>query len=135
MEKLKQALLDKDFYLVNDLLYQIDHQILKQEEINFLNELLLNPEHYGHQVVAKLLQGVKSPSSIPYVRQVLASGFDFLAYTCSEDGVIAKWFSHLLASIGTPEAIDLMREYANDENEGIREEMNYRLKKVLRIDN
>jgi hypothetical protein len=81
--------------------------------------------------VAKALQDhVKSSSSIPFVEQALATRFDYLTYTCSDSGVIAKWFSWLLFEIGTPEAIAVMRRYADDPDEGIREEMRYRLAKV-----
>jgi hypothetical protein len=64
------------------------------------------------------------------VRKVLENNFDYLQYTCSESSTIAKWFSWLLYSIGTKEAIELMREYSNSEDEGIANEMRYRLKKM-----
>lgn len=98
---------------------------------DLLNELLINPNHTQHQYVAKVLQDdVKSPSSIPFIEQALATHFDYLAYTCSESGVIAKWFSWLLYEIGTPEAIAVMQRYAEDPDEGISKEMKYRLAKV-----
>jgi HEAT repeat protein len=102
----------------------------KPESIDVLNELLVNPDHKMHQVITKRLQDLKSPSSIPYIRQVLEGGFDFLAYTGSESRAIAKWFSHALASIGTPEAIQLIEQFSHSEDEGVRDEMRYRLKKI-----
>ena len=98
---------------------------------DLLNELLINPNHTEHQVIAKVLQDdIKSPSSIPFIEKALATHFDYLAYTFSDSGVIAKWFSHLLFEIGTSEAIAVMRHYAEDPDEGIRREMTYRLDKV-----
>ena len=73
---------------------------------------------------------LRSPSSIPYIRQVLAGGFLMLEYTCSEPGVIAKWFSHALADINTPEAISVIREFAGSSDPGVAEEMAYRLKRL-----
>ncbi len=99
---------------------------------DILNKLLLNPNHKSHQYVARLLQTIASPTSVPYVKKVLESGFDYLDYTCSESGVIAKWFSWILASIGTDEAIALMKEYSMSDDEGIRDEMLYRLNKIKR---
>ena len=99
--------------------------------VDILNELLLDPNHKCHQQIAKTLQDdAPSPSTVPFVRKVLESNFDHLEYTCSESDSIAKWFSWLLYSIGTTEAIDLMKEFSNSNDEGIRNEMRYRLKKL-----
>lgn len=51
-------------------------------------------------------------------------------YTGSDDEVIAKWFSHALAEIGTAEAIEVIKEFCADDNAGIAEEMRYRVKKL-----
>jgi len=100
---------------------------------DLLNELLINPNHTQHQYIAKALQDhVRSPSSIPFIEKALASHFDYLSYTYSDSGVIAKWFSWLLYEIGTPEAIAVMQRYTEDPDEGIRKEMTYRLNKFTR---
>lgn len=98
--------------------------------VDILNELLIYPNHRSHQFVTKTIQEIKSPSSVPFIRQVLQNNFQFLAYTCSDSDAIAKWFSWALYSIGTTDAIELMREYSNSSDEGIRKEMIYRLNKV-----
>jgi HEAT repeat protein len=98
--------------------------------VDLLNELLLVPFHYQHQAITKALQDIKSPSSVSFIRKVLETKFDYLEYTCSESNAIAKWFSWALYCIGTEEAIKLMKEYANSEDEGIRKEMRYRLNKL-----
>ena len=79
---------------------------------DILNELLIDPNHHLHQETARALQELKSPSSIPYIERVLKTHFDYLSYTCSESAAIAKWFSHLLADIGTTEAISMIELYA-----------------------
>ena len=95
-----------------------------------LNGLLVMPGHELHQEVTMEIQRLKSPSSVPYIRSVLEGGFDFLAYTSSDDEVIAKWFSHALAKIGTPDAIEVIKEFSVADNAGIAEEMSYRLEKL-----
>jgi hypothetical protein len=101
--------------------------------VDVLNELLINPDHRRHQEIAKKLQDyAPSPTTVPFVRKILESNFDYLEYTCSESGSIAKWFSYLLSYIGTQEAVELMKEYCNSEDEGIREEMLYRLNKFFK---
>ena len=95
-----------------------------------LNELLVAPGHTSHQLVARALQEVRSPSTIPFVKRAIDGGFGYLDYTCSEPEVLAKWFSWILASIGTPESIDLIRSYSASKEAWLREEMCYRLKRV-----
>lgn len=73
------------------------------------------------------LQHIKSPSSVPFIREILNSNFDYLQYTYSESGVIAKWFSHALHAIHTEEAIAVIHAFATHPDRGIRDEMRYRL--------
>jgi hypothetical protein len=99
--------------------------------IDLLNGLLINPNHRSHQEIAKTLQDfAPSPTTVPFVRKALETNFDYLEYTCSDSDTIAKWFSWLLYSIGSDEAVNLMQEYSNSTDEGIASEMRYRLSKV-----
>lgn len=100
--------------------------------VDILNELLIIPNHRHHQFITKTIQELQSPSSIPFIRRALESKFDYLKYTCSDSDAIAKWFSWALYSIGTTEAIELMKEYTNSDDEGVKKEMVYRLSKVER---
>jgi hypothetical protein len=95
-----------------------------------LNQLLVMPGHKHHQAVTMEIQQLRSPLSVPYIRQILAEGFQMFQYTCSEVGVIAKWFSHALASINTAESIAVIEEYAHANNPEIAEEMAYRLTRL-----
>jgi hypothetical protein len=95
-----------------------------------LNELLVMPNHEVHQQIAMEIQNLRDPSSVPFIRQVLETRFEFLQYTCSEQSVIAKWFSHALAEINSPESIDLIREFAHSNDQGIAAEMTYRLSQI-----
>jgi site-specific recombinase len=101
------------------------------DNTDVLNELLLNPNHRSHQRIVKRLQGIADPSTVPFVRKALESNFDYLAYTCSDDAVIAKWFSWLLYAIATDDAIALMIAYSTSDNEEINKEMRYRLQKIV----
>lgn len=96
----------------------------------FLNRLRLMTSHEVHQLVTREIQELRSPTSVPFIRQVLERGFAPFAYTCSEPGVIAKWFSHALADINTPESIALIREFADSADEGVADEMRYRLERL-----
>jgi hypothetical protein len=98
--------------------------------IDILNELLITPNHTSHQRIARTLQQIASPTTVPYVRKVLEMGYDHLKYSGSESASITKWFSWLLHSIATPDAVDLMKEYSNSADPSIRKEMIYRLEKL-----
>ena len=104
-----------------------------EQRADVFNNLLLMPGHELHQEVTREIQKLRSPSSIPYLRKVLASGFPMLEYTCAEPEVIAKWFSHALADINTPEAIAVIREFASSNEPGVAEEMAYRLRRFDRF--
>lgn len=118
--------------VIDNLLEKIDRppDDLTSVPVDLLNELLLAPGHRFHQRVARALQSVGDDSTVPYARAALEQGFDYLGYTCSEDAVIAKWFSWLLADIGTPAALATLREYAVSPNEEIAEAMTYRLARL-----
>ncbi|MCC8505261.1 hypothetical protein ACE8C3_04020, partial [Xanthomonas euvesicatoria pv. euvesicatoria] len=88
------------------------------------------PGHELHQEITREIQLLRRPSSVTYIRQVLANGFQMFEYTCSEPGVIAKWFSHALADIDTPESIAVIEEFAKCSDPEIAEEMTYRLRRI-----
>lgn len=95
-----------------------------------LNQLLVMPGHRLHQAITRQIQALRCPSSVAFIRQVLDGGLHMFDYTCSEPGVIAKWFSHALADIGTPEAVALIREFAARGEPEVAEEMAYRLRRL-----
>jgi hypothetical protein len=100
------------------------------EDIEMFNRLVLKSGHRKHQAIIFALQQAKNPSSIPFLQKALENGFDIYKYTCSEDATIAKWFSYALYSIGTKEAIQVIKDFSKSENEEIAEEMKYRLAKI-----
>lgn len=99
--------------------------------VDLLNEMLLIKEHRRHQEIVKELQSRASPSSVPYLQRAFIEHLDYMAeYNGSGTGVVAKWFSHALFSIGTPEALDLLRTWSTHSASEVRNEMLYRLSKL-----
>lgn len=98
--------------------------------VNLLNDLLLVNFHSKHQYIAMAIQNLKSPSSVPIIDKVLKSKFEAIPYIGSDSYSMAKWFSWALYCIGNEEAIKVIKKHTNSEDEGIREEMLYRLEKV-----
>lgn len=112
---------------LDSLLEELDLQTLP---VALLNELLVMPGHQQHQQVAFALQWLGDPSTLPYAARALAMGFDHLQYTASENDVIAKWFSWLLAGIEAPGADALLQQYACSDDPDIAAEMRYRISKL-----
>jgi 5'-3' exonuclease len=117
----------EEIELAINLIWLSDNEV---EFIDLLHKLLLNPNHRSHQYILKSLQDLRNPRSVLFIKKALETNFDYIPYTGSDSYGIAKWFSWALASIGTNEAIELIKEYSHSEEEGIREEMSYRLKRI-----
>ncbi|MCH2045437.1 MAG: hypothetical protein MK212_15070 [Saprospiraceae bacterium] len=98
-----------------------------KKTLPILHQLLLAPNHRYHQTVTKQIQDIADPSSIQYLNLILERGFKDFEYTGSEDGAIAKWFSWALFSIGTEEAVEVLKKHSKSKNREIADEMKYRL--------
>jgi hypothetical protein len=135
LETVKQKILREMAVAIAESDWQASYALLdlartigdREQRADVLNNLLVMPGHELHQEVTREIQKLRSPSSVPYIRQVLANGFRMFDYTCSEPGVIAKWFSHALADINTPESIALIKEFTGSSDPEVAEEMAYRL--------
>ena len=105
-----------------------NHTFLEKE----FNQLLINGNHYKHQKLLYHLQTrLKYESSVQYIERLLEKDFrTFFEYSGSEDYTIAQWCGHALQGIGTEEAHELIRQYSNSSNEGIRSQMQKRLKAI-----
>ncbi|MCU0325676.1 MAG: HEAT repeat domain-containing protein [Spirosomaceae bacterium] len=110
-----------------ELYWEFEEKILLENEFN---QLIITPNHDQYQYLLKYLQDqLKYPSSVKFLDEVLSKGFEYMNHY-SEDGAKAKWFSHALASIGTPEAIDVLKKHAASDNDEIKVEMLYRLSRI-----
>jgi hypothetical protein len=114
-------------YLLIDVALKSD----SEDKVDVLNELLLVKEHRRHQEVVREIQLLRNGSSVPYLRRVLEDGIDHLVeYNGSGSGVVAKWFSHALFDIGTPDAIRALEMFSAHSDAEIGNEMLYRLSKL-----
>lgn len=131
LREMADAIAARDWQASHALLDFLRNMQDPEVKADLLNSLLLMPGHQLHQAITREIQLLRSPSSIPYIRHMLAGGFKLLEYTCSESGVIAKWFSHALADINTPESIAVIKEFAVSPDPDIAEEMASRLRRKL----
>ena len=127
---INESILNNDTQRVEFLIDTIFHMKDLNAKIEAYNKVLIIKDHRKHQEVTREIQLLGHPSSTYYIGRVLEGGFEHLAYTFSESAVIAKWFSHALCDIGTPEAIALIAKHSKNPDEGIKNEMSYRLSKI-----
>lgn len=114
-----------------DLLVEIAMVDASAENLTTLHEMLLVEGHRHHQEIIRVLQLLARPASIPALRKAFEQGQDHMVdYNGSGYGSVAKWFSHALADIGTPDAIDTLRAFSRYPDEEVANEMLYRLSKV-----
>lgn len=122
---------ERDDWYVQSALFELARTIKNpQIKADTLGSLLLMPGHTFHQEVTRAIQDLGHPSSVCCIDKILSDGFGFFEYTSSEDGVIAKWFSHALADIGTAEAMQIIRKFSHSPIAEIADEMKYRLERV-----
>jgi len=96
-----------------------------------LCEMLLVREHDRHQELVRQLQLMAEASAVPYLVEALNSNLDHMVeYNGSGSGVVAKWFSHALFDIGTPEAIEALKALSAHSDTEVRDEMAYRLTRL-----
>jgi hypothetical protein len=131
-DQLAHAMQQGDVEEIENLVYLIYESEQKVACRELLQELLLLRFHRSHQRVIFTLQALRDPRSVSVLRQALELSFDHLAYNHSDSEVIAKWFSHALVAIGTPGAMQVLRDFAQSPDPGIRAEMQYRLTKLSR---
>ncbi|GEM_PF-4009896 len=130
IQAFSQSIAEKDLDKMESDYEKIDNIDNIDQRIGALNILLITPGHPFHQEITRSLQTYAHPSSVAFIEEVLESNFVYLSYTSSDPKAIAKWFGWALASIGTPDAIALIKRFSRSKNPDIAEEMAYRLGRI-----
>lgn len=95
-----------------------------------LHKLILEPWHYSYENITHMLQDRMDPASIPFIRAAMHNKYAALEYTGGTGQFIGQC-GHALWSIGTPEAIQVIKELSEtSEDPIIRAEMTYRLRRI-----
>ncbi len=78
-QTIEQAIQAADADDLDSALWLIRQAEAPEAFLDMLNALMIQPGHRSHQMIVKTLQDhIPSPQSIPFVRQALASNFDYL---------------------------------------------------------
>ena len=91
---------------------------------------LTRTDHFEHEDIIRYLQDFPDPRSVPVLREAigLKPPLKYLAY--DDYGAYYKKCLWALQSIGTPEAIDLIREYAESGLPELRYQATHRLSRI-----
>lgn len=94
-----------------------------------MHEVLLDPEQpHRHQEAVREIQSSMYPLSVPILRQAFELGAQSMSdYNDTGIAEVAKRFSQAWFDIGTPEAIQCLRDFAEHPDADIAAEMRYRL--------
>ncbi|MNJ91820.1 hypothetical protein D3C87_94750 [compost metagenome] len=101
------------------------------EFTDLLHQLILEPWHTRYEDIIHDLQARKDPASIPVIKIAIQQKYDYLESYGTGTGQFISQCGHALWSIGTPEAIEVIEELAeNSADPLIRDAMSYRMDKI-----
>lgn len=111
------------------LLWLLEEQA---EFTDLLHRLILEPWHTRYEEIIHELQARKDPASIPVIRNAIQQKYDYLESYGTGTPQFISQCGHALVSIGTPEAIETIRDLAeNSEDPLIKTAMRYRMDQIM----
>jgi len=113
-----------------DIALTLDSQLDAPNRTSLFETLLDQTWHYSHEHMIRYLQDHPSPSSVEPLRRAveLKPQLEYLAY--DDYGAYYKKCFWALAVNPNPHAVDVIREFAGSTDETLREQAQYRLKKI-----
>lgn len=113
----------------------IGHWTTKQSSfLSFVHAAILATWNGRQEEMAHYLQGQKNPKSIPVLKKDILTQYPLLIDR-GDDRMLINQCGHALWSIGTKEAITVIRELAQSTNPLIKKEMSYRLGRIVASQN
>ena len=108
----------------------LDADLDSPNRTTLFETLLDETWHYFHEHMIRYLQDQRSPTSVESLRRAveLKPQLEYLEY--DDYGTYYKKCFWALAVIPDPRAVDVIREFANSDNEILREQAQYRLSKI-----
>jgi HEAT repeat protein len=108
----------------------------KNEYTDLLHSLIIEPWHSRYEDIIHSLQHRKDPTSVPIIKIAIQQKYDYLESYGTGTGQFISQCGHALKSIGTKEAIETIKDLAdNSDDPIIKTEMKYRLNKIFSQDN
>ncbi|MEH0154083.1 hypothetical protein V6R21_08025 [Limibacter armeniacum] len=103
-----------------------------KEFTDLIHKIILQPWHSRYEDLIHDIQRRKENTSVPIIKEVIQQKFDFLESYETGTGQFISQCGYALFSIGTDDAINTITELSNSDNEMIKREMNYQLKRLAK---
>lgn len=100
------------------------------EFTDLIHRIILEPWHTRYEDLIHDLQSRKENSSVPIIKKAIQQKFDFLESYETGTGQFISQCGYALYSIGTIDAIRVITELSNSDNDMIKREMCYQLKRL-----
>jgi hypothetical protein len=100
------------------------------EMIDLINQLILEPWHRSYEELVHNLQRRKRTESIPFLKKAIQNKYEYLEVTGTGTRQFINQCGHALRSIGTQEALDIIRQLSQSKDPIIKDEMLYRISKI-----
>lgn len=110
------------------------HWVVDEDDdcIDLLHQMLLEPWHKKHDAIIHDLQWRQNPSSVPVIKISMQHKYKYMEFSSPPIGQYINQCGHALQSIGTEEAIEAIKDLAqNSEDPIVKIEMIYRLSKIF----
>lgn len=127
---LSQILLNKNADEVENLMINAYSNKNDDEIIIMIHKLIAEPWHRSHEEMAHYLQNSKRPESVPFIKNAMMKRYDYLESYGTGTRQFINQCGHALKSIGTEQAINVIKELTKSNDEIIRDEMLYRVSKI-----
>jgi hypothetical protein len=113
---LNEAFENKDADLVEEAIYGfLDSEGFSNKFSDIFCKLLQEDWHYRHEDIARILQGIKDPSTVDCLYNAVELQFDYLDY--DDTYQFARKCIWALADIGTPGARAKLQQLTQSKNE------------------
>lgn len=109
------------------ILYAVDSD---NRLVDIVHQLLVAPWHRAQEELIHDLQHRKLPESIPFIKEAMQKRYDYLESYGTGTRQFINQCGHALWSIGTQEAIDVIREFSQSGDLILKDEMQYRLSRI-----
>jgi hypothetical protein len=120
---------------VNDVEFGLTLLWLLEEDNEFtdlLHLLTLEPWHNRYEDIIHSLQRRKDPTSVPVIKTAIQQKYEYLESYGTGTGQFISQCGYALFSIGTNDAVRVISDLSNSDNELIKREMKYQLKRLER---
>lgn len=107
----------------------------KHEFTDLLHSLILEPWHSQYEDIIHSLQERRDPTSVPIIKIAIQNKYDYLESYGTGTGQFISQCGYALTSIGTKEAIETIKDFAQNSNDPvIKAEMKYQLGRIFPSD-